>query len=186
MPLAGRMKLKTFMALVGFGGVTLGGLAWALWPESPPEEPAVAEAAVEAPPTVRLDPDKPETKPEARRVAKPDAQRPEHPTEAPPAASPWPAERGLDRAIARFIGKPISGGKKKDITSGQAAKVNVYMDDGHSVMNRAKVDLDRDERWDEKWTFLDGGGIQRQVAPKDDEAYTQVFVWDGQAWVPEG
>jgi hypothetical protein len=52
-------------------------------------------------------------------------------------------------------------------------------------VNRLKVDLDRDEKWDEKWTFAsDGGtdGVKRQVAPNDDEAYTEEYRLDGERW----
>ena len=175
MPLAGSMKLKTFLALAGLGVVGLGGLAWAMWPGMPQPSTSVVSKATkvdavpaEAPPT------------------EPPPALQDKPTQAAAAtSSPYPNTSAADRAIARYIGKAVPGGKKKDITSGQSVKVNVYMDDGHAVMNRAKLDLDRDDKWDEKWTFLDGGGIQRQVAPADDEDYSETYVWDGAAWVPE-
>ena len=59
--------------------------------------------------------------------------------------------------------------------------MNLYQDDGHSSVNRAKVDLDRDDKWDEKWTFK-GDTIQRKVAPKDDEQYTRTLHWTGSGW----
>ncbi|MEZ4472387.1 MAG: hypothetical protein R3F60_16640 [bacterium] len=47
--------------------------------------------------------------------------------------------------------------------------------------NRLKIDLDRDEKWDEKWTVKDGA-IQRDIAPADDERYTQTLWWSGSSW----
>jgi len=89
--------------------------------------------------------------------------------------------RPVDVALMKWVGRDLGSKKKKDITRGQPYKINLYQDDGNSVMNRAKVDLDRDERWDEKWT-IDGQEITRKVAPADDEDYTQQLRWDGAAW----
>ena len=80
-----------------------------------------------------------------------------------------------------FVGQDIGASKRKDVTTGRAFKVNVYQDDGHSTVNRAKVDLDRDDKWDEKWT-IDGASISRQVAPADDESYSVEQTWSGTAW----
>jgi hypothetical protein len=49
-------------------------------------------------------------------------------------------------------------------------------------VNRAKIDLDRDDKWDEKWTF-DGTNISRKVSPNDDEDYSQEYDWNGSEWV---
>ena len=92
-----------------------------------------------------------------------------------------PNRRAVDKAVASYIGKD----KKKDVTRGKPYKVNVYQDDGHSMANRAKLDLDRDDRWNEKWTFRDDGTVQRQVAPDDDEAYTVKEVWGPDGWTAE-
>ena len=48
--------------------------------------------------------------------------------------------------------------------------------------SRAQVDIDRDDKWDEKWTFPDDG-VTRQVAPKDDEDYTESWTWTGREWL---
>ncbi len=66
-----------------------------------------------------------------------------------------------------LLGRPASSEKIKDGLRGPV-KVNVYAEKG--VWTRAKVDLDRDEKWDEKWS-LSGTAIMRQVAPADDERY---------------
>jgi hypothetical protein len=91
--------------------------------------------------------------------------------------------REVDRALLGWKGKNLGGNKKKDVTTGRPYKVNLYQDSGQSVMNRAKIDLDRDDKWDEKWTF-DGDQIARKVAPNDDENYTLSFDWTGTDWKP--
>ncbi|MBK9967379.1 MAG: hypothetical protein IPP07_21885 [Holophagales bacterium] len=66
--------------------------------------------------------------------------------------------------------------------------MNLYQDAGQPRVNRLKIDLDRDEKWDEKWTFVTGGGreiVKRQVAPNDDEVYTLEFLLDGERWMPK-
>jgi len=84
--------------------------------------------------------------------------------------------------MLRFVGRDLHTAKMKDVTQGKAWKVNVYQDAGHTSANRAKLDLDRDDHWDEKWSFEDDGTILREVAPQDDEQYTQRLVWDGARW----
>ncbi len=96
----------------------------------------------------------------------------------PPAAPSLPAGavafRPMDAEILAAASRPVSGDKVKDAVPGRAWKVNFYKDAGAPGVNRAKVDLDRDEKWDEKWTWKDGG-VLREVAPADDEAYTVKF-----------
>jgi hypothetical protein len=94
------------------------------------------------------------------------------------------AMRDVDRAVFQWRGKELGGDKKKDVTAGRPYKVNLYQDSGQSAMNRAKIDLDRDDKWDEKWTF-DDAGVSRKVAPNDDEDYTESYAWDGSAWVAQ-
>ena len=89
------------------------------------------------------------------------------------------------QAVMAFKGRNIGSKKIKDAARGKPFKINVYQDEGHATANRAKLDLDRDEKWDEKWTF-DADGVQRKVAPNDDEDYSQVLRWTGTEWAPEG
>ncbi len=91
--------------------------------------------------------------------------------------------RPVDRELMEWVGKDLGSKKKKDAVKGNAWKINLYQDAGKSVMNRAKVDLDRDDRWDEKWTF-DGKNIARKVSPNDDEDYSKEFDWSGSEWAP--
>lgn len=101
-----------------------------------------------------------------------------------PAAGTEPL-RNLDRLILAKIGAGIGGSKAKDAFSGQPWKANLYRDAGESGVNRVKLDLDRDEKWDEKWTIEREGGqetVKRQVAPNDDESYTEEYRLRGGAW----
>lgn len=86
----------------------------------------------------------------------------------PPALPERPAASKDYRAyLLETLGKPASGDKIKDALHG-AVKVNVFAQKGRWV--RAKVDLNRNDKWDERWR-LDGNRILRQVAPADDEKY---------------
>ena len=102
------------------------------------------------------------------------------PSPALPAASsrPW------DSLILSRKGTDLGSDKIKDASQGQAYKVNLYQDAGSPTMNRAKVDYDRDEKWDEKWTFSPDGSVERQVAPADDENYTESWILREGSWSP--
>ncbi len=175
---AGKMKLKTFLGLLGLGGVaTVGGGGYVLSQMEP------------------------EPQPEASRLITEDVTRPAL-TTPPPTATAEPATtadapatpsapiagantgRAVDPIVLAYQGQNIGSKKLKDVTKGKPFKVNVYQDEGNSTANRAKVDLDRDENWDEKWTFADDG-ITRKVAPNDDKDYSQVFRWTGTDWAAE-
>lgn len=91
--------------------------------------------------------------------------------------------RPFDADILVWQHKAIDGGKLKDAIPG-GVKVNLYQDPGMVAMNRAKVDFDRDERWDETWTFDPDGAVTREAAPEDDENYTLKYRWAGDAWAP--
>ena len=69
----------------------------------------------------------------------------------------------------------------KDAIKGKPYKVNLYSDDG-THFTRVKLDLDRDDKWDESWTFDADGGIERKVAPADDENYSETWLLDHGAW----
>lgn len=94
--------------------------------------------------------------------------------------------RPMDQAILQRIAQNIPGDKVKDAFPGQTYKVNLFKDAGESGVNRLKIDLDRDEKWDEKWTITNEGGrqeIKRQVAPADDESYTEDYRLRDGSWV---
>lgn len=90
--------------------------------------------------------------------------------------------RDIDKKILAILGKPASGDKIKDALGKTGPKVNVNVEGG-SVWNRAKIDFERNEKWNEKIDLMDGGRVKRRVAPKDDEVYTEEWTLDGDAWV---
>ncbi len=109
-----------------------------------------------------------------------------HPKEALAAATDAPsapaagALRPVDDDLLRLLQTPVQA-KIKDATEGKPYKVNLYSDGG-ARFERAKVDLDRDDKWDEKWTIAEGGAIERQVAPADDEVYTETYRLADGTW----
>lgn len=162
--LAGRMKLRNFLIIVAviasaglFGLVKLCG---SRQPDPPPAPVPVAAPPAPAP-----------------------APAPTPPT-PPPAAPTTLAARSHDAETLGWANKTLAGDKGKDVSKGKPYKINVYKDAGHTGVNRAKVDLDRDDKFDEKYTF-DGTTITLQVAPDDDERYTAIYTWTGSAWQPD-
>jgi hypothetical protein len=73
--------------------------------------------------------------------------------------------------------------KIKDAFPKERFKVNVYRDGNGSTWTRLKVDLDRDEKDDEKWTLANGQPDKRQVSTRDDEQYDREYRWRGGQWV---
>ncbi len=92
------------------------------------------------------------------------------------------ALRPMDARILEKARQPIRGDKIKDAFPSEKWKVNLYQDAGNTRPNRLKIDFDRDEKWDEKWTF-EGEEVKRQVAPKDDDVYTVEYRLRAGAWV---
>lgn len=90
--------------------------------------------------------------------------------------------RELDTLILQRVAQGIGGKKEKDAFRDSSAKVNLYQDQGQASVNRAKVDLDRDDKWDEKWT-LSGDKVKRQVAPGDDGDFAVEYRLRAGAWV---
>lgn len=113
------------------------------------------------------------------------------PAEVQPAAEVQPSAgtaapalatgREVDETMMGLLSTPVQE-KIKDATKGRPYKINLYSDD-RVRWNRAKVDLDRDDKWDEKWTIEADGAIQREVAPADDEVYSEVHRLVDGAWV---
>lgn len=164
MTLAGNMKLKTFITLatvglISLGGVAVGGVAL-FWPDAPAELVANPVPAAAPVPTAA-------------------------PTATPaPAAAPTGNLTPAQQATMAYAKKEIGTSKLKDVSKGKPYKINVYPGDGTTLAGRAKIDLDRDDKWDEKWTF-DGDSVQRKVSPSDDENYTETYLWNGEDWSTE-
>ncbi len=93
---------------------------------------------------------------------------------------PGPALRAVDRDMLALLKGPVKD-KIKDGTPGKRYKINLYSDDGNRF-NRAKIDLNRNDKWDESWTFNVDGSIEIKAAPLDDENYTQVRTVAGGPW----
>lgn len=96
------------------------------------------------------------------------------------------ALRPMDKDILVLVARSISGEKLKDAFPSKPYKVNIYRDAGQQRVNRLKIDFDRDEKWDEKWTFEGEGALEkvkRQVAPADDETYSVEYRLSAERWV---
>jgi hypothetical protein len=118
----------------------------------------------------------------------PEQKQPISAVDTPPVATGPVPLRPLDREIAKLLGSPATQEKVKDAFGGKW-KVNLYRDEGKRCFNRAKVDLDRDEKWDEKWSVAEDCslvGLAREVAANDDERYDTQWILAGDEWRPEG
>ncbi len=96
---------------------------------------------------------------------------------APAASAPVASSDPLVALAQRMLSERATGPKLKDALRGRGPKVNLYDDNGDGRWDRAKVDHERDETWDEKWTLKDGR-LERKV-----ESSGKVSVFEGGAWV---
>ena len=81
-----------------------------------------------------------------------------------------------------WAARGFAGDRLKDVFPQADYKVNVAKDKGGF---RIKLDLNRDGHWDEKWTTSgkgDDAEVKRQVAPADDERYSESYRLDEGAW----
>lgn len=146
------MRYRTFRGVVVAGALLSAGGAVA-WCVSRPEAPPAARRTIADPPPPEI------------TTAPATPASPTLPSAALPAAlSSDPAASFL----AERLGKPAGSDKIKDALGSRGPKVNVYNEKG--TWARAKVDRDRDEKWDEKW-WLDGRQLWRAVSSGDDEKY---------------
>ncbi len=179
MPLAGRMKLSHFVVLaIVLVGAAIVGLVKACGSghdEVP--APTVAVAPTPAPTQPAPSPTTPSPRP-------PSPTTPTTTTTTSVAKDGELPARAWDAEILAWRTRGIRGDKEKDVTKGKSYKVNVYKDAGNATVNRAKVDLDRDDKFDEKYTF-EASKITLQRAPADDEKYTETYHWTGSAWARE-
>ncbi|MFO0618318.1 MAG: hypothetical protein U0414_37335 [Polyangiaceae bacterium] len=163
------MRYSTFRALMIAGGVLCvgAGVAGAAISLGTQPAPAVAAATESAKPT-------PPPPKEATILRSPTAT-----TSAEVAAL-----RPMDKALLDKLHEPLRADSQKDAFPQQAYRVNVYQEAGHTTPNRLDVDLNRNEKWDERWT-VDGAAIKREVAPSDDEHFTKEYVLENGSWVPK-
>jgi hypothetical protein len=166
------MKYKTFRALVLSLAVLLGSLGLFFG----------ARACASSPPEAKLEPEnagvvRPESGGDAPRPS------PAEPSTTEPASDDPSALRALDRKLLDRVQAGFPGDKVKDAFTSERYKVNLYKEAG---VVRAKVDLDRDEKWDEKWDFETKDGqevVKRRVASKDDESYDVEYRLREGRWV---
>lgn len=60
---------------------------------------------------------------------------------------------------SRLVVKPNSSAK--DITKGTGWKINIYEDTGDDLLDRIKIDKNRDDVWDEAWSIKSDGHWER-------------------------
>jgi hypothetical protein len=172
--LAGRMKLSHFVVLlVVLLGAGIFGLSRACKGDSSDDVPPPSD--ITPTPSKPMLPVTPTPTPTPTPVPTPD------PT---PTTSSDLAARPYDAEVISWSKRSISGDKVKDATKGKSYKLNLYKDAGMITVNRAKLDLDRDDKFDEKYTF-ETSKITLQRAPADDEQYTETFHWNGSGWTKE-
>jgi type II secretory pathway pseudopilin PulG len=130
---------------------------------------------------------------EAERLAAIERAKNPPPTPTSGGASGAPAGGRLDPVSAQVLQRAlqgIGGTKAKDAMKGAAFKVNFYADGSSpGQVTRLKLDLNRNNAWDEKWTFETPGsaeGIKRQVSSSDDGNYDKEYQLQGGAWVAKG
>lgn len=167
------MRFKTFRMIV-IGGLGVAGVGVALGVAT------CCKKTEEEP--------KPIAKTEAPEKPKPTAEKPKEPEQqAKEAPSGDTAElRPMDQQILDLLAKDASTDKLKDAFPGKPFKANIYRDGGGTKFNRVKIDLNRNDKWDEKWSVETEAGkeiIKRQVAPADDEKYTHDYRLIGGKWV---
>jgi hypothetical protein len=156
------MKFTTFRnSLFSVGALTaMGSVAYVMTHRAPPAPPPPRPPA---------------------QIALPAAPPPQATPPVPVAAALADTLREVDRVTLALLQGPARD-KVKDATPGKPFKVNLYSDDGKRF-NRAKVDLNRNDKWDEKWTVDASGALERTVAPADDEAYKETYVLKDTTWV---
>lgn len=161
--LAGKMKLRNFVLIALL--VVAGGTTAAVMSCHGKDEPK---------PTVTTQPPPPPA-PDAAVAMK----------AAEPVAVPAKNDlemRPYDAQVIGWHAKALPGGKGKDVSKGKPYKINIYQDAGKTVVNRAKVDANRNNKFEDKFTFKDDGSISLEHAPADDENYTESYVWNGAGW----
>jgi hypothetical protein len=170
MTLAGSMKLRNFLlmvVLVGAGGVTVSYMACS----KKHDDPKITND------------DRNMTKPSVPPVTdiRPAVPPPTPMPDAAVAASSDLAARAYDADVLAWRTKTAPKGKIKDAAPKASYKLDLYQDAGKSTIDRAKLDANRNGKWDDKYTF-DGETITLEHAPGDDEKYTEKYHWNGSGW----
>jgi hypothetical protein len=102
------------------------------------------------------------------------------------------AVTSLDKAIFEYQKSATSTGEldKDGETYQRIINTNDYLlqlrcdyKKGFTYWNRAKIDYNKNKKWDEKWTFSKDGNIKRQVSTKDNEDYDLSYHLKGDNWI---
>lgn len=94
--------------------------------------------------------------------------------------------RPLDTMIVNYLkSHPANTDKIKDAFPRERFKVNIYRDAPDTTWSRLKIDFDRDEKDDEKWTLAGGEPAKRQVSTADNGQYDKEYRWLGGKWSPK-
>lgn len=187
------MKYKTFRGLLLAGGVVAvlgacGGLG--LWCSSRPKtqvpqpKPVVERQAPVSATVPPMTQERPRTAQGSVTPPAPVVSNATAPLSASEKARGIPL-RPMDLEILARAAGSISGDKIKDAISGRSYKVNLYQDAGETRINRLKIDLDRDDKFDEKWTLSPArDDIRRQVSSVDDDkTYDEEYRLRGDMWL---
>ena len=81
--------------------------------------------------------------------------------------------------VQKLLKDKSTGEKLKDVYDGAGPKFNLYDDDKNGSWDRAKLDRDRDDTWDEAWTVKDG------VVERKNETSGQIQIFKDGAWIPK-
>ncbi len=168
------MRFKTFRMML-IGGLAVAGIGGLVAVSTCCKKEEKGEVAKPAP-IETAKPKLPEPKPEPKATA----------TATGTAAVEEGGLRPMDQQLLDYLAKPATTDKVKDAFPGQPWKASFYRDGAGTKFNRLKIDLNRNEKWDEKWSIEDDGGqqvIKRQVAPADDEKYTTEYRLKAGKWV---
>ncbi len=184
------MRFTTFRNLILGGAVSglFGSVYYCGKSPSPPIDKAAVETRAQDAPKAA---DKPAPKPDDKPLAQAEDKVPAPSVEAKSGSEkqtakghPLLAMRPFDDEIIRLLQQTPSGDKAKDATPNRPYKVNLYAEGGKYV--RAKVDLNRNGKWDEKWSIEEKNGetvLKRQVSPNDDDtSYPDKFKLRNKQW----
>lgn len=90
--------------------------------------------------------------------------------------------RPVDKEILARAGKP--GKPSDDATPGEPYRVALSAEQGSAKLNRVKLDLDRDGKWDETW-WVELPIVRRSVSPKDNGDQSQRFRLVDGKWIQQ-
>jgi len=87
--------------------------------------------------------------------------------------------RPVDQDVLPLVGTKVSG-KQEDALPGKAYRVNLYSMNRSQRVDRIDIDIDRDNKVDERWNVR--GQIRRETNPGDDGKFTEVYVLQKDKW----